>query len=168
MTADGNTPQLAPGATFNVFNLLSGGTAYDDLALDAEGLEPVPFVTASDGSDGYLAGQVEFVYGPDGVREMYIDGGTGARLLWTANDYGPEIDGLSSAVDDVTSLADNLQTASNSSIVVWLANPDGSWNPRPDWANDRIVDWQGPSAPPIGGMPEYARNNDRWSRSPVA
>lgn len=133
--------QVAGGSTVTFFNAETGGTQYTDLlAADAT---PITSVPSSTGADGRATGQIPPFFGPDDVTVMWAQAGDGPRARIVAVN-------VDSAVADVAELA----------ALTWTYNTvSGSWAPRPEAAGNRTVLWLGPTPPPVGGTPEYMRNN---------
>lgn len=147
---DGLTPQLAASATFTLWNQATSGTQYTDL-LEGDGTTPITFVTASDGTDGYVAGQIESFLGPDGIREMWIDGGAGGRLLILATDTGDDVDDHETRIEALENVASNNAALLAISMVVNI-EASGVWPSRPALAGSRPVLWIGPDTPTAGGV----------------
>jgi hypothetical protein len=146
---DGLTPQLAASATFTLWNQASSGTQYTDLALDSGGLEPITFVTASDGSDGYIAGTVEEFFGPDGIRDMWIDGGAGGRLHIVATDLGNDVNDHETRIEALENQVANLLDLC-ALMMVMNIEVTGTYPARPGNAGSRIVGWVGDDTPSAG------------------
>lgn len=141
---------------------------YTNFSTDAAGLTPLPTVTGSDGTDGYLPGQLGLFYQQDPVAGMWMSANGGARVWITANDISTALDSLVAQTGDLQDQADGLSDLTALMPVMWPAASDGTWSPRPPVAAGRIVWWVGPTSPPIGGTPEYARNNDQWIQAAVS
>lgn len=104
ITVDGNDdiPQLQGGVEITFWNLESGGTQYTDLLVDSAAADSV---TTSDGGD-LEVGAIPAFQGPDGVRQMWADGGNG-RYVIVAWDFGED---LADVISQANSVENNLTT----------------------------------------------------------
>lgn len=71
--------QLAGGVTVTFWDAQTGGTQYTDL-LDLDG-NPIVAVVSSSGDSDTTVGQIPQFLGPDEVRSMWAQAGTGPRAL---------------------------------------------------------------------------------------
>lgn len=74
------------GAAITLWNARTGGTQHTDLSLEADGSTPVTGVLTSDGTDGYLLGDVPIVFGPDDVVGMWYSADGGPRKFVATTD----------------------------------------------------------------------------------
>jgi len=102
---DGITPQLVSASVLTLWNAQTGGSQITDLTADSAGLEPITTLTASDGTDGYTAGQIEQFWGPEDVTSMWISADAGGRLLLTCTDVADMAVSASSAAADANAAA---------------------------------------------------------------
>lgn len=132
VAGDGLTPQLASGAVLTLWNQQSSGTQIADLSNDAEGLEPITTLTASDGTDGYAPGQVPQFYGPDNETLMWLSADGGSRLKIQCTDLADTVASLDSLVDDLGTV--QLRGGGNfipnpsfgDSLTGWTAQANGT------------------------------------------
>lgn len=75
--------QLVGAATITFWTAETGGDQYVDL-LDADGA-PINSIQSADGSGSRALGQLPPFFGPDGVTEMWAQGGNGPRAIITAS-----------------------------------------------------------------------------------
>jgi len=97
ITTSGTTPnlaQLTAGVTVTFFSAETGGTQYTDL-LDDQG-NPITAVVSADGTPGGRGlGVLPPFRGPDTIKRMWAQAGSGPRLLIVTND----LDNLIPAVE---------------------------------------------------------------------
>lgn len=147
---DGLTPQLASGATLTMWNDPDTGTQYTDFSSDPDGLDPLAAIVSSDGSDGNVPGTVVEFYGPDGVAEMWADGGVGSRLKLVCTDLADTAGDHEGRIEALENQVSNLLALSAISMIVNV-EVAGVWPDRPALAGDRPVLWIGPDTPTAGG-----------------
>lgn len=90
MEKDGDTMLLRPASVGQVYDAYTSGSTITDL-LDIDGATPITQVTADDNA-------IVGLYGPDGVKLLYIDFGFGMRFAMTATTIGTELDLTTAAV----------------------------------------------------------------------
>jgi len=119
-TADGVPVEPVGGAIITAWSQFLGGTQYVDLSMDAEGTQIVDHITASDGTDGLMLGQIPQFYGPDGVWELWLSANNGPRVRAQALDTA---DLVSEALDTIDDAAVSLGHAD--SMFASLGQPSG-------------------------------------------
>lgn len=150
----GKRALVIPSASITLWTDQSGGTQITDL-LDAIGT-PITSVVADS------SGEFPQIQGPDTDPDtwfMWADGsgGAGPRRKVVATDVGDTLNGFP---DDLTGVIDTLTTVTDMAALTWAYDTvAGAWNPRPTAAGTRVVFWLGPTPPPVGGAPEYMRDN---------
>lgn len=134
-------PVIAKGpASITFWSAKVGGVQYTDL-IDPSG-SATDTITSSDGEDGLTVGAIPEFQGPDGVTEMWADGGDG-RYRMVANDLGAY---LADLLSTVASQQETLDLLANSPGYVRYNTDTSSWPDRP--ADSRPYFWiGGPGAP---------------------
>lgn len=77
-----NLAQLTGSASITFWSAETGGVQYTDL-IGPDG-QPAASITSSDGTGGRALGQIPAFAGPDGIRSMWAQAGTGPRALMVA------------------------------------------------------------------------------------
>lgn len=133
---------LQPGVSITAWNARTGGSQYLNLALDPAGTTLVTGVTTSDGTDGYAAGEIPILYGPEDVT-----------LLWISADGGPRV--AISALD-AAQLAGALAAAFDQHVT----SPNGHGT-----TMGALADAAFPSPIPAGGYPVWNQTAGKWEIS---
>lgn len=114
----GSAAILRSGVALTGWNDPTSGTQYTDL-LDTSG-NPITQVTTGDGTV-YPVGIIPRFRGPDGVLEMWLDGGAGFRFLVASTDLaslvGGKIDRAGDSMDGPLTLQDNSLAASQDYVL---------------------------------------------------
>jgi hypothetical protein len=148
--------QMVPAGQLTMWNAASSGTQVTDLTSDSAGLDPISggIIISSDGTDGYVVGQVEQFYGPpDDTTELWADGnaGAGPRVKLTATDTGSRVAANTLAITNLQDSQANDEAVLALVPVMCVADSGGTYPARPDVAGGRVVIWIGDSTPAVGG-----------------
>lgn len=115
--------QVVGAVAVTFWNAETGGTQYTDL-LSSTGVA-VTSVTSSDGSDGRAQGTIPPFQGPDGVRELWAQAGSGPRALMQAR--------LASELAAVVTQSQNT----TDDFAAYAASPPQAL--MPTWSQDAAV-----------------------------
>jgi hypothetical protein len=123
---------LTGGAIITLWSLPTGGTQYTDLT-DASSVA-IETVSSSDGTDGFVTGQIPQFYGPDGVWVMWAainDPGDGSapRQQMCSTDIGAQVDAQVTAAGVLQSTVDSFNGLLGADSGIATLGPDGLLTP---------------------------------------
>lgn len=112
---------VAGAVTVTFWSQEIGGVQYTDL-LDGAGAA-VSTIVSSNGTDGRPAGTIPEFQGPDGITEMWADGGGGTRFKMIATDIGDlaaTVDANAASISDLQATVSELAPVATSGAYIDL------------------------------------------------